>query len=301
MIRSALRRKIIAALAVVAGLALWAPQALAQNKCELTMTTPSQWVIRHDPFGDNQVSSPFEIQFSNAGRTPCVGRLEVTSVGNKRVLESRTSAQTVPFALRDESNRNNLTPGSSENLVGRTTLVRAGSTATGRITFTVIPPADIAAGRYTQTVTVQFRMPNGEIHSATDVTLVFEVTPSLIIGLAGEFTRVNGTPTLNLGDLTQNGVVPLNAKVYVRASSGYQVTVTSQNGGLLLHEQPGWAIPYGLRLGGTDINLGVPHVMSSRESRARVDDYPLRIDVRDIGAKRAGRYKDIIRFTVTAI
>lgn len=301
MIRSALRRKIIAALAVVAGLALWAPQALAQNKCDLTMTTQSQWVIRHDPFGDNQLSLPFEIQFSNAGRTPCVGRLEVTSIGNKRVLESRTSAQTVPFSLRDETNRNNLTPGSSENLVGRTTLVRAGSTATGRITFAVTPPADIAAGRYTQTVTVQFRMPNGEIHAATDVTLVFEVTPSLMIGLAGEFTRVNGTPTLNLGDLTQNGVVPLNAKVYVRSSSGYQVTVTSENRGLLLHEQPGWAIPYGLRLGGTEINLGSPHIMTSREARARVDDYPLRIDVRDIGGKRAGRYRDILRFTVTAI
>lgn len=301
MIRSALRRKIIAALAVVAGLALWAPQAVAQDKCELTMTTQSQWVIRHDPFGDNQLFSPFEIQFSNAGRTPCVGRLEVTSVGNKRELESRTSAQTVPYNLRDESNRNDLTPGTSDNLVGRNTQIRAGSTATGRIAFTVIPPADITAGRYTQTVTIQFRMPNGAIHAATDVTLVFEVAPSLIIGLAGEFTRVNGTPTLNLGDLTQNGVVPLNAKVYVRASSGYQVTVTSDNRGQLLHEQPGWGIPYGLRLGGTEINLGNPHIMTSREARARVDDYPLRIDVRDIGGKPAGRYRDTLRFTVTAI
>lgn len=301
MIRAHFLRRLFAGLTVVLGLFLIAPQALAQAKCELEISTLSQWALVHDPFGDAQLGQTYELQYVNSGRTPCVGRLASVSTGAMAFLESRTSHIRVPFTLRDVSNNNNVTPGSADRLTGRTTQVPGDGVGTGRIQFTINPPADLPAGRYTRLVTLQFVMPNGDVHAMTDVLLVLEVKPSLIIGLAGEFSRVNGTPVLNLGQITQDGPVPLNARIYVRSSSSYQVTVTSRNGGTLNHDLAGWSIPYGLTLGGQQINLGAPHVVTSREDRARVDDYPLGIQLRDVAGKRAGRYSDVINFTVTAI
>lgn len=302
MIRGILQKSIIACTALVAGLSMFGAQAQAQNKCDLRMTPVySTWVIRYDPFTGNEPVGEFDIEFTNTGNTPCVGRLTVVSENNFRLLESRTGAPGIPYTLRDVSNSNDITPGTSGNLTGKATQIHQNSTDIGRVRFSVTPPANVSAGVYTQSVRMRFIMPNGDIHAETTVQLEFRVETSLVIGLAGEFRRVNGMATLDLGQLTQNGIVPLNAKVYVRASSGYQVTVTSQNGGYLRHDQPQWQIPYGLSVGGQVINMSAPRVLNNNGTVARVDDYPLQISVNEIEGKRAGRYSDVLNFTVTAI
>lgn len=302
MIRGILQKTFIGFAALAAGVAMFGAQAQAQAKCDMTMTPVySTWVIHYDPFNSGDPVGEFDFEYDNKGHTPCVGRLTVVSTSDLRLLTSRTSAATVPYQLRDVTNLNDITPGSSANLTGKPTQVPSNGKSTGRVRFTAYPPSDVSAGVYTQNVRLRFVMPNGEVHAETNVELELRVESSLVIGLAGEFRRVNGMATLDLGQLTQNGSVPLNAKVYVRASSGYQVTVSSQNGGYLRHEQPEWQIPYGLSVGGQIVNLSAPSLLTSNGSGARTDDYPLNISVSDVQAKRAGKYSDVLNFTVTAI
>lgn len=302
MIRDILHKTLIGFAALTAGVAMFGSQAQAQAKCDMTMTPVySTWVIRYDPFAGGDPVGEFDFEYNNKGKTPCVGRLTIVSTSDMRLLTSRTGATPVPYQLRDLSNSNDLTPGSSGNLTRSPTQVPADGKSTGRMSFTASPPATVSAGAYTQNVRLRFVMPNGDIHAETNVDVELRVESALLIGLAGEFRRVNGMATLDLGQLTQDGIVPLNAKVYVRASSGYQVTVTSQNGGYLRHDQPQWQIPYALSVGGQQLNLSAPRMLTNNGTAARTDDYPLQISVSDIQAKRAGKYSDVLNFTVTAI
>lgn len=302
MIRSAFTRKIALAVSLMAGLALWTPQALAQAKCELTMMpTPTQWVIRSDPNGNPQFQGTFNIVMTNNGQTPCNGAITAVSTGNVRVLEGRVGGSTVPFSLRDVGSRSDITPGTAENLTGVERQIRNGKPYTASVLVTVTPADGTPAGRYTRDITLQFLMPNGDVHGQAGVTLVYEIEPSVMIGLAGEFRRDGSVAVINLGELTEPGTVPLNAKVYVRATTGYLMTVTSENRGQLKHTTPGWSIPYGLSLGGREVNLTTPQIISNRDLRARTDDYPIRLNVRDLEGKRAGRYSDVLNFTITAI
>lgn len=301
MIRFTFVRRLFVAISVGIGLILMAPQAMAQAKCDLVMSAMDTWELQYDPFGDAQNSATFEIQFVNSGHTPCVGRLSASSLGDKGYLESDTTSARVPFALRDVSNSNNITPGTSGRLTGRTTMIRSDDSGAGRIEFRVTPPQNLQAGRYTQFVDLEFIMPNGTVHATKRVLLVLNIKPSLIIGLAGQVSRIHGVPTLDLGELTQDGEVPLQARVYVRSSTNYQITVTSVNNGVLRHRQQEWTIPYSLKMGGQDIALGAPYHVTYSHTGAPVDNYPLQIFVRDIAGKRAGRYTDVLRFTVAAI
>ena len=132
------------------------------------------------------------------------------------------------------------------------------------------------------------------------MTLVLEVASSAIIGLKGEFTRIGGMPTIDLGELRE-GTKSLNTDVYVRATAGYLLTVTSTNGGELRHSQPGWAVDYSLRMGNHTINLEAPYQITVPSTQARSDDYQLAFAVGNVDGKRAGRYSDTLRFTIAAI
>lgn len=302
MIHFTFVRRLFVAVSVGIGLIMMAPQAFAQAKCDLVMSTIDTWEIQYDPFGDAQTSATFEIQYINSGHTPCVGRLSASSDGDKGYLESDTTSARVHFALRDVTNNNNITPGSPDRLTGRPTQIMSDSVGSGRIEFMVTPPQNLQAGRYTQFVDLEFIMPNEDVHAVRKrVLLVLNVKPSLVIGLAGQVSRVHGLPTLDLGELTQDGEVPLQARVYVRASTNYQITVTSVNNGVLRHRQQEWTIPYSLKMGGQDIALGAPYRLNYANTGHPVDNYPLQIFVRDIAGKRAGRYTDVLRFTVAAI
>lgn len=301
MIHFTFVRRLFVAVSVGMGLIMMAPQAMAQAKCELVMSAPDVWELQYDPFGDAQNSATFDINFANSGHTPCVGRLSASSFGDKAYLQSDTTSARVPFALRDVSNNNNLTPGTSDRLTGTPTQIPANGVGSGRIELRAVPPVNLQAGRYTQYVDLEFIMPNGDVHAAKRVLLVLNVKPSLIIGLAGQVSRVHGVPTLDLGELTQDGEVPLQARVYVRASTHYQITVTSVNNGLLRHRQQEWTIPYRLKMGGQDIVMGSPYSVTYAHTGQPVDNYPLQVFVRDVANKRAGRYTDVLRFTVAAI
>ena len=276
--------------------------ALAQAKCDLTMATQSQWIIDYDPFGDAQTVKDFDINLSNAGHTPCVGRLMVEGLPvDLPVLESRDGTGTITYSLQDLLNSNDISPGSLAGRRGKPDQTFSDGQSLARVRFAIAPDSSITAGTYSQQVAVYVRMPNGTIHASTTVTLVVRVKPTLVIGLAGQFTRSNQSAIINLGDLTRDGVVPLQTQVYVRSTIPYQVMVSSRNQGRLVHSNPDWQLPYALKMGAHSINLQGGDSVRDPVRGYRTDHYPLQFSVGDIDKKLAGRYSDVISFTVQPI
>jgi len=276
--------------------------ALAQAKCDLTMATQSQWVIEYDPFGDAQNVGDFDINLSNSGHTPCVGRLMVEGLpADLPLLENRDGGGTIAYTLVDLLSSNDISPGRHGGHRGKPDQTFSDGQSIARVRFAIAPDTSVTAGTYTQQVAVYVRMPNGTIHASTTVTLVVRVKPTLVIGLAGQFTRSNKSAIISLGDLTRDGVVPLQTQVYVRSTIPYQVMVSSRNQGRLVHTNPDWNLPYSLKMGPYAINLQGGDSVRDTVRGYRTDHYPLQFSVSDIERKLAGRYGDVISFTVQPI
>ena len=132
------------------------------------------------------------------------------------------------------------------------------------------------------------------------MTLVLDLAAAAAIGLKGEFSRPNGTPVIDLGELTE-GPRPLNTALYVHSTGGYRVSVTSANRGRLRQGATAWYVDYNLKVGAQDINLQRTDTINVVSQTARRDDYPLTVRIGDVSGKRAGEYSDTLTFTVAAI
>lgn len=303
MISGSARNALAAAAAALGVLAL-AGQASAQAKCNLTMETSSdQWIIPYNPLEDDVAVREFDLALVNTGATPCNGRFSVSLRGETWGLaQAIGSSVRVPYTMRDQQSGADLTPrsGVSGSVTGQQNHVPKEGRELARIGVAVQPPANLAYGRYTQTAYISLVAANGDVHAERSVTLVLEAASAAIIGLKGEFTRENGIPTINLGDLSE-GVRALNTSVYVHSTGGYRVSVTSQNLGKLRQAGTPWYIKYGLQMGARDVNLRAPYSFDVVSAQARNDDYPLTVRIGDTSGKRAGDYSDILTFTVAAI
>ena len=158
----------------------------------------------------------------------------------------------------------------------------------------------MAQGRYTQVANLFVEQANGTIHATRPVTLVLDLAAAAAIGLKGEFSRPNGTPVIDLGELTE-GVRSLNTALYVHSTGGYRVSITSANRGRLRQGATAWYVDYNLKVGAQDINLQRTDTINVVSQTARRDDYPLAVRIGDVSGKRAGEYSDTLTFTVAAI
>ncbi|MET4684906.1 hypothetical protein [Brevundimonas faecalis] len=302
MISAALRNAALASLFFFGVLGAGG-QAAAQAKCALTIdSTSDQWVIRYNPLEDDVAVREFDLTLRNSGGTPCNGRINTSLRGEAYGLTSPGSSVRVPYGMRDQQSGANITPTSGQSNInsGPQLQVPREGQVVAKIQVAVNPPANLGYGRYTQTVYISLRAANGEVHAEEPIVLVLEAAPAAIIGLKGEFTRQGGTPTIDLGQLTQ-GVRTLNTSVYVHSTGGYRMSVTSQNQGRLRQTGTAWYIDYGLKLGTRPVNMTAPYSFDVVSSQARNDDYPLTISVGDTAGKRAGDYSDILTFTIAAI
>lgn len=302
MISVSSRNSMLAAAAALGILAL-AGQASAQAKCNLTLDPGAdQWIIQYNPLEDDAAIRDFDLALVNTGATPCNGRFSVSLRGEPFGLGAPGTSVRVPYAMRDQQSGADLTPrsGTSGSVTGAQIHVPSEGRELGRIRVAVQPPANLAYGRYTQIAYIALQAANGDVHAERPVTLVLEAAPAAVIGLKGEFTRQNGIPTINLGDLSE-GTRTLNASVYVHSTAGYRVSVTSQNLGKLRQAGTAWYIDYGLQMGARNVNLTAPYSFDVVSAQARNDDYPLTVQIGDTSGKRAGDYSDILTFTVAAI
>jgi hypothetical protein len=296
--------KSFAAAAVLGALALIPAQAAAQAKCELSIeATLEQWTIRYNPLEDDVAQRQFDLSLVNNGGTPCNGNIIAFLQNEPYGLRGAAGAPAVRYALVDETYGGvNITPvtGQSPRRRGASVSVKQGERMPARLTFAAFPEATTAQGRYTQVVQLFLQQDNGQVHAVKPVTLVLDLAAAASIGLKGEFSRPNGTPVIDLGELTE-GARPLNTALYVHSTGGYRVSITSANQGRLRQGATAWYVDYNLKVGTQDINLQRVDTINVVSQTARRDDYPLAVRIGDVAGKRAGEYSDTLTFTVAAI
>ncbi|WP_242913985.1 hypothetical protein [Brevundimonas pishanensis] len=297
-------RKLIVSIAMALGLVAAAGQAQAQKTgggCEADILGLDEWIIRFDPNTGVNTSQQFDLQITNSGASGCSGRLRATSLASDPYLLPVVGTGRVRYQLTDVGNGNDITPNPADPLHGAAIAVPKNGARPAPVRFSIDPGTTVAAGRYTQQVMIEYVSANGrEVMATKPVTLILDVRSSILIGLTGRFTRENSVPTIDLGELTQSSRDP-GVQVYVRSSGPYRMTVSSRNGGELRHDLPGWKINYGMRMGSQVIDLTRDHQIVVPQMKVHADDYPLVFSIGDTSGRRAGRYSDIISFTVSAI
>lgn len=296
--------KSFAAVAALGLLALIPGQASAQDKCNLTIQPAlDQWVIRYNPLEDEIAQRTFDVLLVNSGRTPCNGNILASLQAEAFGLTTPGGANRVRYTLVDvDYGGVDITPRSGESARrnGTSVSIKQGEQLPARITFAAFPEAGVAQGRYTQVANLFVEQANGTIHATRPVTLVLDLAAAAAIGLKGEFSRPNGTPVIDLGELTE-GVRSLNTALYVHSTGGYRVSITSANRGRLRQGATAWYVDYNLKVGAQDINLQRTDTINVVSQTARRDDYPLAVRIGDVSGKRAGEYSDTLTFTVAAI
>lgn len=296
--------KSFAAAAVLGLSALIPDQASAQDKCNLTIQPAlDQWVIRYNPLEDEVAQRTFDVMLVNSGATPCNGNILASLQAEAFGLASPGGANRVRYTLVDvDYGGVDITPRSGESArrSGTSISIKQGEQLPARITFAAFPEAGVAQGRYTQVANLFVEQANGTIHATRPVTLVLDLAAAAAIGLKGEFSRPNGTPVIDLGELTE-GPRPLNTALYVHSTGGYRVSISSANRGRLRQGATAWYVDYNLKVGAQDINLQRTDTINVVSQTARRDDYPLTVRIGDVSGKRAGEYSDTLTFTVAAI
>lgn len=274
------------------------------DDCEVLIEPQlSQWTIRYNPLEDEVAVRSFDIRLENKGRKKCRGNLDVSLRNSPFGLSSQRGNERIRYVLQQiEPSGPNLTPSSGESPRrpgGSIELGRRESRLV-RVTFAASPAEDVSAGSYTQTVFVGFGEGRDRGHSGRPVVLALDVAAAAAIGLKGEFSRPNGTPVIDLGELTE-GPRPLNTALYVHSTGGYRVSISSANRGRLRQGATAWYVDYKLKVGAQNINLERADDFNVVSQTARRDDYPLAVRIGDVSGKRAGEYSDTLTFTVAAI
>lgn len=299
-----IRTSFITAVAAAAGWLLSTTAAGAQAKCDVSVEPVlSQWEIRYNPLEDPAAFRSFDLWLDNKGTTPCNGDLQVSLNGEPFGLTRSDGRGGVDYSLRLADGRNaNVTPSSgvSVNLPGEGLHLAAGERRLIRLDFQALPGDAVAAGRYAQTAHLSFVRQNNDVFGGAPVVLLLDVVPAAVIGLKGEFTRLQGTPVIDLGELTQ-GPRLLPTSLYVHSTSAYRISIASANQGRLVQGKSGWNVDYSLRVGTMDIDLKGTSLINETSQQIHRDDYPLSIHIGDVRGKRAGEYSDVLTFTVTAI
>lgn len=295
---------LLAAAAATAALLGAAPSHAQTDGCRLVIESGAdQWLLRYEPFDQDVALQEFDVAVVNHGDAPCstVSRVELR--GEPFGLTNGAGAQRMPYALVDERGGTDVTPraGQSARRVGvRPLNLAPGERGLMRFSFTAAPSEALSAGLYSQSAFINLETTDGQPLAEKPVTLSLQVPSAAVMGLKGEFRRSGGMPTIDLGELTQ-GVRQLRTTLYVLSTAGYSVSVASQNRGRLRQGASEWYVPYGLALGDRDMDLSRGGRVDVVSRRARLDDYPLTINVGSTTGKRAGDYSDILTFTVAAL
>lgn len=295
---------LLAAAAATAALLGAAPSQAQTDGCRLVIESGAdQWLLRYEPFDQDVALQEFDVAVVNHGDAPCSAVSRVELRGESFGLTNGAGAQRMPYALVDERGGTDVTPRagqSARRVAARPLNLAPGERGLMRFSFTAAPSEALSAGLYSQSAFINLETTDGQPLAEKPVTLSLQVPSAAVMGLKGEFRRSGGMPTIDLGELTQ-GVRQLRTTLYVLSTAGYSVSVASQNRGRLRQGASEWYVPYGLSLGDRDMDLSRGGRVNVVSRRARLDDYPLTINVGSTTGKRAGDYSDILTFTVAAL
>lgn len=274
-----------------------------ERECLAEINSISVWRIVHDPHGSAVNAFPFELNLTNRGNIDCNGRIRIRTDDNTARLKNSATNQYIPYQLEDARTGFDVTPPQlqSDPLAATLRVAPNNGNTVNPYVVRVSPQGNPGAGEFVQQVTFDYITPNSkEVLASRTIPIIYEVRASARIGLKGEYSRVGGVRTINLGELEDRTYSPRTV-VTVDATSSYLLEVRSENHGRLVHEEPAWNIPYRLRLGTVEVDLSGPYQIHRVSAEAVNDEYPLQFSVQDTSHKRAGRYSDVLHFTVSAI
>ena len=276
----------------------------AQPRCGLVFETgPDQWIIEYDPLTETAATRQFDLAVVNRGEGPCTtGSIGVDLRGDPFGLVLDGASSRLPYSLVEESGPSDLTPRTGESqrrMEAKPVNLKPGERQILRFSLSISAAEMLSAGLYSQTAYVRINHPGGSALAERPVTLGVRVASAALMGLKGEFTRVGGVPTIDLGVLNA-GERALNTSLYVLSTSGYAVSVSSANGGRLRQGDSGWYVPYTLQVGNRAVDLSRPSGWEVVSTRSRFDDYPLALSIGSVAGRRAGPYSDVVTFTIAA-
>jgi hypothetical protein len=276
----------------------------ARADCNLSIQpAQDQWMIQHDAFAGDALQRQFDIALVNLGDSPCAGTVRIDLRGEQYGLSRPGVAERVAYALVDERGGNDITPRtgqSARRLNAQPVSLGAGERSLVRFTFAADPEALLGEGIYSQNVFIAVEAADGAPIAERPVSLAINVIPAAVMGLKGEFQRINGVARIDLGELTE-GPRSLGTSLFVLSTGGYRVSVESSNGGRLRMGASDWYVDYGLAIGSNSMSLSQGDDFEVTSRRPRADDYPLTVMVGDVRGRRAGEYSDVLTFTIAAL
>lgn len=276
----------------------------ARADCVLSIQpAQDQWLIPHDPFAGDSLQRQFDVNIVNLGDSPCSGRVSIGLRGETFGLTKAGDSQRVVYAVVDERGGTDVTPRtgqSSRRINAQPIHLDAGERTLARFTFAGDTEAMLGQGVYSQTAFISVQDAEGLTLAEHPVNLAINVIPAAVMGLKGEFQRINGVARIDLGELTA-GSKSLGTSLFVFSTGGYRVSVESSNHGRLRQGASEWYIDYGLAIGQEGMNLQAGDDFEVVSHRARADDYPLSVTIGDVTARRAGDYSDVLTFTIAAL
>lgn len=276
----------------------------ARADCVLSIQpAQEQWLIPHDPFAGDSLQRQFDVSLVNIGDSACSGRVSMDLRGEAFGLTKAGDSQRVAYALVDERAGTDVTPRtgqSSHRINAQPVNLGTGERTLVRFTFAGDTEAMLGQGVYSQTAFISVQDSEGLSLAEHPVNLAINVIPAAVMGLKGEFQRINGVARIDLGELT-TGSKSLGTSLFVFSTGGYRVSVESSNHGRLRQGTSEWYIDYSLAIGQEGMNLQAGDDFEVVSHRARADDYPLSVTIGDVTARRAGDYSDVLTFTIAAL
>lgn len=278
--------------------------AAAQAACMVSIEpSQDQLIIRHNPLEAGAVQGSIEVNLVNRGDSECVGTLGASLRGEQFGFRSDSDAQIIPYQLVDEKSRADITPRAGRNIQrmgGRSVRLMPGERSLEVLSIEALPDSSASQGLYSQSLDLTMLSTDGEVLGTRPLTLGVDIVAAALIGVKGQLNRARGTNSLDLGTL-EPGIRDLPLTLYVVSTGGYRVSVASENQGRLKLAGGQWFVDYRLRLGRHDLDLRAPDSFDVVSSRARFDNYPVKIEIGETAGKRAGSYSDTVTFTVAAL
>lgn len=282
-----------------------AAQMASQQRadCALRIESPTtNWHIQgYDPFASSAPIATFDATFVNDGGAACV--FDPIFIVDQEVfgLARATDSKRVAYTLLDQFSGVGVTPTSGRTIAGATrrpVVVQPRSQQLVRYQFVVDEDALTGDGLYAQRLMLQAeQQARGAILATKSLSLGVNVLPSAVLGLSGQFTRVGGLATVDLGELAQGpSAVPL--QIRVSSTRAYRLQLSSRNAGQLVLGETEWRVPYSVRLGETPLALTSVASFESTSAPTTTQSMPLQFVIGDVAGRRAGTYKDVLTISI---
>jgi hypothetical protein len=255
-------------------------------------------------YRNKEAGSDYIVTFSAGQSGDFLNRLAVDGFGNTTGYQIYGDP-----ALRNILKDLSAPPASSEVLFGYFPAANGNQTQTHSFTVAVSGLYFPAAGVYTDTVVMELyagTFENPGIRAATDsFSLTITVPQILAMSLVPEgnpFDEFSTALDLNFGILSLGA--QRYADLMVRGNVPYQISIMSQNGGVLRPADPADSstVPYAFTINGNAAALpsGVSTIVVSGAARTTLSGsrYSLSFTIGDFGMATEGDYSDILTFTI---